>query len=209
MSAAHQGDQEITSDILLRAYAAGIFPMADSADDPGLFWLEPERRGIFPLDNFHVPRRLKRSMRSARLVIKADSNFAAVIEQCAHSAPDRPSTWISHRIRHLYGELYRSGHCHSIECYQDEILVGGLYGVSIGAAFFGESMFHRVTDASKIALVHLVERLRVGGYRLLDSQFLTEHLSQFGAIEVDKTEYQARLRAAITAEADFFAIDKG
>jgi leucyl/phenylalanyl-tRNA---protein transferase len=201
-------DSEITPDILLRAYAVGIFPMADSADDPGLFWLEPEQRGIIPLDGFHIPRRLRRTLRQAGFELRVDTAFDAVMAACAERAADRPSTWINARIRHLYGALHRRGHCHSVECYRDGALVGGLYGVAIGAAFFGESMFHRVNDASKAALVHLVERLRAGGYLLLDSQFLTGHLSQFGAIEISKGDYQQHLRAAITGHGDFFALDQ-
>ena len=201
------GDAAITADILLRAYAVGMFPMADSADDPGLFWLEPEKRGIMPLESFHIPRRLRRTLRTAGFELRVDTAFDAVIAACAERAPDRPSTWINARICDLYGELHRRGHCHSVECYRDGALVGGLYGVAIGAAFFGESMFHRATDASKAALVHLVERLQFGGYHLLDAQFLTDHLSRFGAIEITKIEYQRRLRAAISRPADFFALD--
>lgn len=204
---AGSSDAAITPDILLRAYAVGMFPMADSADDPGLFWLEPEKRGIMPLESFHVPRRLRRTLRTAGFELRVDTAFDAVMAACAERAPDRPSTWINARICHLYGELHRRGYCHSVECYRDGALVGGLYGVAIGAAFFGESMFHRATDASKAALVHLVERLQAGGYHLLDAQFLTDHLSRFGAIEITRIEYQQHLRAAISRQADFFALD--
>lgn len=197
---------EITPDVLLRAYSVGIFPMAESADDPSLFWLEPERRGIIPLEAFHVPKRLKRTLRSRNFTFRVNHAFEDVIAACAESMPDRPSTWISTRIQRLYTELNRRGFCHSVECYVEDHLVGGLYGVAIGGAFFGESMFHRETDASKAALVHLVERLTKGGYALLDTQFITTHLSQFGAVEIPKAEYQERLRHAITLTADFFAL---
>lgn len=199
---------DITPQMLLRAYATGVFPMAESADDPGLFWLEPEQRGILPLTEFHVPRRLARTLRSGRFHFRVDTAFDEVIAACAAAVEDRPSTWISKRIRSLYGQLHRLGHCHSVECYAGADLVGGLYGVAIGGAFFGESMFHRATDASKAALVHLVDRLKIGGYTLLDSQFITEHLSQFGAIEIPKQEYQIRLKDAIKRRANFFALDE-
>lgn len=199
---------QITADLLLKAYAVGIFPMAESADDPGLFWLEPERRGIFPLDAFHVPRRLARTVRSGRFEIRVDTAFDDVIAACAAPAAGRPSTWINRRIRELYGELHARGHAHSVECWIGPDLVGGLYGVAIGAAFFGESMFHSASDASKVALVHLVERLRAGRFALLDAQFVTDHLQQFGAVEISKRDYQRRLAEAVTNEADFFAIDR-
>lgn len=199
---------DITPQMLLRAYATGVFPMAESADDPGLFWLEPEQRGILPLTEFHVPRRLARTLRSGRFHFRVDTAFDEVIAACAAAVEERPSTWISKRIRSLYGQLHRLGHCHSVECYAGADLVGGLYGVAIGGAFFGESMFHRATDASKAALVHLVDRLKIGGYTLLDSQFITEHLSQFGAIEIPKQEYQIRLKDAIKRRANFFALDE-
>lgn len=199
---------QITPDLLLKAYAVGIFPMAESADDPGLFWLEPERRGIFPLDTFHVPKRLARTVRSGKFALKVDTAFEDVIAACAAPAPGRPSTWINRRIRELYGELHARGDAHSVECWQDGALVGGLYGVAIGAAFFGESMFHSASDASKVALVHLVERLRAGRFALLDAQFVTDHLAQFGAVEISKRDYQRRLAEAVTKQADFFALDR-
>lgn len=202
------GSFEITPDVLLKAYAVGIFPMADSADDPGLFWLEPERRGIIPLDAFHVPKRLARTVRSGYFDIRVDTATEAVIAACAESAPGRPSTWINQRIRRLYSALARMGHCHSVECWRDGTLVGGLYGVALGAAFFGESMFHRERDASKVALVHLVDRLRAGGYALLDAQFVTDHLARFGAVELPKKQYQKLLTDAVQRNADFFAIDR-
>jgi leucyl/phenylalanyl-tRNA--protein transferase len=199
---------EITPEVLLKAYALGIFPMAETADDPGLFWLEPEKRGVLPLDAFHVPKRLARTVRQGRFELKVDTAFEAVIEACAAPVPGRPTTWISYRIRELYLALHRRGNAHSVECWREGALVGGLYGVSLGAAFFGESMFHRETDASKVALVHLVDRLRAGGYRLLDAQFVTDHLSTFGAVEVPRASYRGILADAVAAEADFFAYDR-
>jgi leucyl/phenylalanyl-tRNA--protein transferase len=202
------GPYEITPEVLLKAYAVGIFPMADSADDPGLFWLEPERRGVIPLEAFHVPKRLARTVRQGTFEVRVNTAFDQVIAACAAPTRDRPSTWINARIRHLYGALHRSGHCHTVECWKDGALVGGLYGVSLGAAFFGESMFHRARDASKVALVHLVERLRAGGYTLLDAQFVTDHLKTFGAVETPRKAYQKLLADAVGRSADFFAIDK-
>ena len=194
---------EITPQVLLKAYALGIFPMAESADDPGLYWIEPEQRGILPLDRFHVPRRLARTVASGRFEIRIDYDFAAVISGCADATTGRPKTWINQRIRRLYGELFTIGACHTVEVWHDGALVGGLYGVSLGAAFFGESMFSRQRDASKVALVHLVERLKAGGYTLLDTQFTTPHLKQFGAIDVDRADYQRLLDEAIDRDADF------
>ena len=195
---------DITPQVLLKAYAVGIFPMAESADDPGLYWIEPEIRGILPLDAFHVSRRLKRTIASDRFEIRIDSDFDAVIGGCAEALPNRPKTWINGRIRKLYGELFDLGACHTVEVWRDDRLVGGLYGVSLGAAFFGESMFSRERDASKVALVYLVARLKAGGYRLLDTQFTTSHLKQFGAIDIDRRRYQAMLDAAISEQADFY-----
>jgi leucyl/phenylalanyl-tRNA--protein transferase len=200
---------EITPEVLLKAYAVGIFPMAESADDPGLYWIEPEQRGIIPLDAFHVPRRLARVVRSERFEIRIDTDFAGVIDGCASETPNRPKTWINARIRKLYGELFRLGACHTVEAWRDGKLVGGLYGVSLGAAFFGESMFSRETDASKVALVHLVARLKAGGYTLLDTQFTTSHLRRFGAIEVERHAYQALLDAALRRDADFYFFGGG
>ena len=193
---------EITPQVLLKAYAIGIFPMAEAADDPNLFWIEPEERGIIPLDSFHTPRRLKRTMASGRFEIRVDTDFAGVIGGCAESVPDRPKTWINEPIRKLYGALFDMGACHTVETWRDGRLVGGLYGISLGAAFFGESMFSRETDASKVALVHLAERLIAGGYQLLDTQFTTDHLRQFGAIDVDRRTYQDLLASAISAPVD-------
>lgn len=200
---------EITPQVLLKAYAVGIFPMAESADDPGLYWIEPESRGILPLNDFHIPRRLKRSIVGGAFDIRIDSDFAGVIEGCASPAPGRAKTWINRRIRRLYSELFAMGDCHSVEAWRDNRLVGGLYGVRLGGAFFGESMFSRERDASKVALVHLVARLKVGGFKLLDTQFTTRHLSQFGATEVDRRDYQSLLEDAIKGEADFYRWDGG
>lgn len=200
---------EITPEILLKAYALGVFPMADSADDPSIFWLEPERRGILPLDRFHLPKRLARTIRQNLFEIRVDSDFDGVIAGCSESVPGRRQTWINRRIRALYGALFRMGACHTVESWQDGRLVGGLYGVRIGAAFFGESMFSRVTDASKVALVHLVARLRAGGFRLLDTQFTTQHLTRFGAIEVPRSAYQRLLDEATEADADFYRLSGG
>lgn len=194
---------EITAELLLKAYACGLFPMAESADEPGLFWVEPRERGILPLDDFHLPRRLARSVAADRYEIRIDSAFEAVIAGCAAAAPGRERTWINRRIRSLYGELFDLGHCHTVEVWDDGNLVGGLYGVALGGAFFGESMFHRTRDASKIALVHLVARLRSGGFTLLDTQFVTEHLRQFGATEVPKKKYLQMLQKSITTAADW------
>jgi leucyl/phenylalanyl-tRNA--protein transferase len=199
----HGGRIEITPDILLKAYAAGIFPMAEDADDPSLFWVEPQERGIIPLDSFHMARRLARTLRADAFEVRVDRDFDAVIAGCAEPGRDRDKTWINTRIRRLYGELFDLGHCHTVEVYRDGRLVGGLYGVTLGAAFFGESMFHRERDASKVALAHLVARLLRGGFRLLDTQFVTEHLLQFGAIEVPRRIYKRLLREAIDSPADW------
>jgi leucyl/phenylalanyl-tRNA--protein transferase len=193
----------LTPEILLRAYRAGIFPMAESADDPELFWVDPERRGVMPLDAFHVPRRLARVLRKSRFEIRVDGDFAATMAGCAEATDKRPNTWINDEIVRLYTALNARGAAHSVEAWQNDRLVGGLYGVSIGGAFFGESMFSRVTDASKVALVHLVALLRQGGYRLLDMQFLTPHLAQFGAIEVPRAQYHRLLAEALRYRAVF------
>lgn len=202
-------DPLITPEILLRAYAAGVFPMSEARDDPNLFWVEPDRRAIMPLEGFHVPKRLRRTVRANPFDIRIDHDFEAVIAACAGDepggagCPQREETWINHRIRSLYGELFDLGHVHTVECWLEGKLVGGLYGVSFGGAFFGESMFHRVTDASKVALVHLVARLIAGGYRLLDAQFQTAHLSQFGTVELPKRRYQGVLAQAVNQSADW------
>jgi leucyl/phenylalanyl-tRNA--protein transferase len=194
---------DITPEILLKAYAAGIFPMAEDADDPSLFWVEPRERGIIPLDRFHVPKRLARTVRSDVFEVRVDRDFDAVIAGCAAPGDDREKTWISRRIRELYGELFDAGYCHTVEVYRDKRLVGGLYGVRLKGAFFGESMFHTERDASKVALVHLVARLRRGGFSLLDTQFVTSHLAQFGAVEIPRHSYKQMLRAAMDHEAEW------
>lgn len=196
----------ITPDVLLKAYACGIFPMAESADDPTLYWVDPEQRGIFPLEGFHVPARLARTVRTTSFTVHVDRDFDAVIDGCAEARSGRDRTWINARIRALYRQLFDIGHCHTVEVYDGGVLVGGLYGVSLHGAFFGESMFHRVRDASKIALVHLVARLKAGGFRLLDTQFVTDHLASFGAVEVARARYHRLLEAALAVEADFTAL---
>jgi leucyl/phenylalanyl-tRNA---protein transferase len=193
----------LSPEMLLRAYRAGIFPMAESADDPELFWVDPRRRGILPLDAFHLTRRLRRVVRQDRFQIRVDSDFAATLGGCAEATDKRPNTWINAEIVRLYTALHASGAAHSVECWQGEALVGGLYGVSIGAAFFGESMFSRVADASKVALVHLVALLRTGGYRLLDLQFVTPHLAQFGALDVPRAQYHRLLAEALVYRCTF------
>jgi leucyl/phenylalanyl-tRNA--protein transferase len=191
----------LTPEILLRAYAEGLFPMAERRDDPALYWVSPEQRGIIPLDALHVPRRLARTVRSDRFSVTADTAFADVMQACAEPGPGRNETWINDEILRLYTALHASGHAHSLECRREGRLVGGLYGVRLGGAFFGESMFSRQTDASKVALVHLAARLRLGGFKLLDAQFLTEHLARFGAVEIPRQAYLARLSEAIAAPA--------
>ena len=193
----------LTPDLLLAAYAAGVFPMAESADDPELFWVDPHHRGILPLDRFHVPHRLRRVVRHRSFEIRCDSAFEDVIRGCAEATEKRPNTWINDEIVRLYAALFARGAAHSVESWQDGILVGGLYGVSLGAAFFGESMFSRITDASKVALVHLAARLRLGGYRLLDTQFLTPHLAHFGGVEITRARYHRLLADALAYRASF------
>lgn len=197
MSAQRQ-DPELTPEILLRAYSIGLFPMAESADDPELFWVQPELRGIIPLDGFHVSRSLAKMMRKSPFDIRFNTAFRDVMLKCGEPAEDRPTTWINETILDLYGQLHEMGHAHSVEAFEDGELVGGLYGVSLGAAFFGESMFSRKTNASKICLVHLVERLREKRFRLLDTQFTTEHLKTFGAIDVPKAQYEILLADAVS-----------
>jgi leucyl/phenylalanyl-tRNA--protein transferase len=199
---------EITPEVLLKAYACGIFPMAESAEDPALYWIEPEKRGVIPLETFHVPSRLARTVRSDRFAIAINRDFEAVLDGCAEPRPGRARTWINARIRTLYRKLYDIGHCHSIEAYEDGVLAGGLYGVCLGRAFFGESMFHNARDASKVALVHLVARLKASGFKLLDTQFVTDHLSTFGAIEVTRRQYHKLLEGALIGEADFAAFSR-
>lgn len=197
---------EITPQLLLRAYSIGMFPMAEGADDPSLFWVDPDERGIFPLDGLLISRSLAKKIRADVFTVRSDCDFQSVIAACAKSAPGRNETWINARIRNLYGQLYEMGFVHTIEVYdRNEILCGGLYGVSMGGAFFGESMFHTVTDASKVALVHLVARLRFGGYALLDTQFVTPHLASLGAIEISRAEYHKKLDDALGLTANFHA----
>jgi leucyl/phenylalanyl-tRNA--protein transferase len=206
MASRDSSSSEITPQVLLRAYACGIFPMAESADDPTLFWVEPEMRGIIPLDGFRVATRLARTVRSDAFTITVDKAFKAVVAGCAAPQPGRNDTWINQRIRDLYVGLYDIGHAHSVEVWQEGDLAGGLYGVHLGGAFFGESMFHRARDASKVALVHLVARLIAGGFRLLDTQYVTEHLRSFGALEVSRRRYGQLLEKAVAADGDFDAL---
>jgi leucyl/phenylalanyl-tRNA--protein transferase len=194
---------EITPQVLLKAYTCGIFPMAESADDPALYWIEPQHRGILPLDGVHVPRRLGRTLRSTPLAIRVDTDIEGVIEGCAASRPGRRSTWINERIRGLYRDLYDLGHCHTVEVWDKDRLVGGLYGVALNGAFFGESMFSNARDASKIALMHLAARLAYGGFKLLDTQFVTDHLRQFGTVELNREEFHRLLETALDVDADF------
>ena len=195
---------ELKPELLLQAYAVGVFPMAETRADSRLFFVDPDHRGILPLDDFHIPRRLARTLRQGRFTIRYNHDFASVLQLCAEAAPDRPNTWINLEIERLYNVLHERGQCHSVECWQEGKLVGGLYGVALGGAFFGESMFSRARDASKIALCHLVARLRAGGFVLLDTQFITDHLAQFGTIEVARPVYKQQLQAAISTAATFF-----
>lgn len=188
---------EITPDLMLRAYRAGLFPMAESRGGDRLFWLDPELRGVLPLEGFHLPRRLRRTVLGGGFRVTADAAFAAVIAACAAPVPGREDTWINPEIERLFGALHAMGTAHSVEVWRDDALVGGLYGVAVGGAFFGESMFSRATDASKVALAVLVERLRAGGFRLLDTQFLTPHLASLGAVEVSRAAYRRRLAEAL------------
>ena len=199
---------EITPQVLLKAYSCGIFPMAESADDPALYWIEPQHRGILPLQSVHVPRRLARTVRSEVYAVRIDTDYDGVIEGCAAERAGRRSTWINSRIRALYRELFRLGHCHTVEVWHEERLVGGLYGVALGGAFFGESMFSYARDASKVALVHLSARLIAGGFTLLDTQFVTDHLRQFGTVEVDRDEFHRQLDGALKHAGDFLHMDR-
>ena len=205
MAADAFGDvSEFDVEALIDCYRRGLFPMAETRTDETIYLIDPEKRGVIPLDRFHLSRRLARSIRSARLQVRIDAAFAEVIAECARPQPNRPETWINAQIETLYGELFRRGMAHSVEAWLDGRLVGGLYGVSIGAAFFGESMFSRERDASKVALAHLVARLRTGGYRLLDAQFITDHLTQFGAEEIPRAAYHRRLAMALEGQGDFY-----
>jgi leucyl/phenylalanyl-tRNA---protein transferase len=197
------GTLEITPELLLQAYRIGVFPMGERRDDPKLYWLDPRLRAVLPLDRFHLPKRLARTVRQGVFEVSADGDFEGVMRACAEPRPGHPESWINEPILALYGELFRRSHAHSIECRRDGQLVGGLYGVTVGAAFFGESMFSRERDASKVALVHLVARLIKGGFRLLDCQFMTEHLRSFGAVEIPREDFRALLGPAIDATASF------
>ena len=199
---------DITPQVLLKAYSCGIFPMAESADDPALYWIEPQHRGILPLEQAHFSRRLLRSVRTTEFQVKIDTDYEAIIDGCSAARPGRTSTWINKRIRSLYRELFELGACHTIEVWDGNRLVGGLYGVALKGAFFGESMFSRERDVSKIALVHLVVRLIHGGFKLLDTQFVTEHLRQFGTIELEREAFQAELDKALQAQGRFDALPR-
>lgn len=192
----------ITADMLLFAYRRGVFPMAESRDDPNVHWVDPEPRGVLPLERFHLPRSLARTLRRGSYEVSIDRDFAGVVEGCAA----RPETWINATIERLYDELFRRGYAHSVECRRDGVLAGGLYGVALAGAFFGESMFSRARDASKVALAHLAARLSAGGFRLLDVQFATDHLTRFGAVEISRADYRRRLAAALEADADFYSL---
>lgn len=200
MAGRRSRDRSITPELLLRAYSIGMFPMSESADDPELFWVEPDIRGIIPLDGFHVSKSLQKAIRKAPFDIRFDTAFDQVVEKCAEAADDRPSTWINQQIKDLYGALHRLGHAHSVEAWEGDELVGGLYGVTLGSAYFGESMFSRRTNASKICLVYLVARLRERGFTLLDTQFTTEHLKTFGAVDIPKADYGVLLDRAMESE---------
>lgn len=203
MSGTSSVDSQITPQILLKAYSVGLFPMAESADDATIYWVEPEMRGVMPIDDFHIPRSLKKVLNKRAYDITFNEAFNAVVKNCAASAKGREQTWINETIRLLYSELHDLGHAHSVEVWEEDQLVGGLYGVSLGRAFFGESMFSRRSNASKVALVHLVERLKERGFVLLDTQFNTEHLAQFGTTDVPRDAYEKMLQVALIGEAQF------
>jgi len=199
---------DITPEQIIRAYRAGIFPMAEDAGDENLFWVSPEERGVIPLNGFHLSRSLRKAMRKSGWTIRVDTDWDGIIEGCATVGEDRHSTWINGTIRAVYGELFRRGVAHTVEVWDGSDLVGGLYGLAIGAAFFGESMFHRRTDASKMAMAHLVERLNAGGFVLLDTQFLTDHLVSLGGIEISRADYEDQLARATALDADWHAWDR-
>ncbi|USI74524.1 leucyl/phenylalanyl-tRNA--protein transferase [Sphingomonas morindae] len=213
--------EPIDPDLLVRAYSVGVFPMADSREAPDIFWVEPKKRGVLPLDRFHLSRSLAKLLRSERFSVTADRAFGAVVAACAEATADRPETWINRQIEDAYGTLHRRGYAHSIEVWEGSALVGGLYGVALGRAFFGESMFSRAPNASKLAMAHLVARLRHGGFTLLDCQFITDHLASLGAVEISRSDYRALLDDALSGTAaapsgavagaspsgDFFAAD--
>lgn len=193
----------VTPELVLQAYSVGLFPMAETRDDDSLYWIDPKERGVLPLDGVHVPKSLRKVLRKGVFEVRVDTGFARVLEQCRQQADNRPESWINDQIAELYNALHEMGRAHSVECWKDGALVGGLYGVSLGGAFFGESMFTRVRDASKVALIHLCARLKHGGYVLLDCQFITEHLKRFGAVEIPRAEYRERLAKALKAEGRF------
>ena len=201
-------DIEITPELIIRAYRAGIFPMAEDAEDEDLFWVSPEIRGIIPLDGFHLSTSLRKAIRKSGFVVKVDTDFEAIIDGCAEPDDGRESTWINNTIRSVYGELFRRGVVHTVEVWDGNELVGGLYGLAIGGAFFGESMFHRRTNASKMAMAHLVERLKAGGFVLLDTQFLTPHLASLGGVEIPREQYEERLAEALLVSGDWSAWDR-
>ena len=196
-------NSEISPELMLRAYAAGIFPMAKSKSAETVLWVDPRERGILPLDKFHIPKSLRKTVRQNRFDIRCDHAFSKTLEECGRPTPNRRDTWINAHIERCVNELHAMGFAHSVECWQDGKLVGGLYGISIGSAFFGESMFSRVADASKVALVHLVARLKLGGFRLLDTQFVTDHLERFGVIEIPTRDYLVLLEDALKYQAVF------
>lgn len=206
MAARATRNREITPQVLLKAYSCGIFPMAESADDPQLYWIEPVSRGILPLDRLRLPKRLARTLRQMPFEIRIDTDFDATIDGCAASRPGRRTTWINDQIRTLYRELFQLGHCHTVEVWREGHMVGGLYGVALGGAFFGESMFSTETDASKIALMYLCARLIHGGFTLLDTQFVTEHLRQFGTVEVERPQFHEALEKALPIKADYLRL---
>ena len=195
---------ELTPALILRAYSCGLFPMAESKAERDVFWVDPETRGVIPLDGFHVPRRLARTVRAGRFRITVNRDFPRIVRGCARRTGRRPESWINGPIFDAYCALHRQGHAHSVEAWQEDTLAGGLYGVTLGAAFFGESMFSTERDASKVALVHLVARLRAGGFSLLDTQFVTSHLTRFGAVEMTRARYLSRLSDALTRPATFY-----
>ncbi|WDR03441.1 leucyl/phenylalanyl-tRNA--protein transferase [Devosia algicola] len=199
---------EITPELIVRAYRAGIFPMAEDASSTDLFWVSPDMRGIIPLGGFKLSASLRKSIRRNNFVVRVDTDFPAIIEGCATVGSDRETTWINASIRAVYADLFRRGVAHTVEVWDGAELVGGLYGLAIGGAFFGESMFHRRTDASKIALAHLVNRLNVGGFKLLDTQFLTDHLASLGGIEIPREDYEVRLANALGVEGDWSRLDR-
>jgi leucyl/phenylalanyl-tRNA---protein transferase len=207
MAARDSLNRDITPQVLLKAYACGIFPMAESADDPQLYWIEPTSRGILPLNAINVPKRLARTIRQNPFDVRIDTDFDRTIAGCAASRPGRRTTWINDQIRALYRELFTLGHCHTVEVWHDGEMVGGLYGVALGGAFFGESMFSTETDASKIALMYLCARLIHGGFTLLDTQFVTDHLRQFGTVEVDRPAFHRALETALPLAADYSRLD--